>query len=119
MPPKMSPKQVFGLVSAGLITTLAASAAFTAPAEASCREYLGRSSTGQRITLDRCSINRITHRTVEFSYSLGHEQLYAEANCKRQSWKVQGVTHYSGSNATQKMIGIVCDPGSGSVVYSR
>jgi len=113
----MPAKQVFGLMSAALMTTIAAGAAFMSPAEASCREYLGRASTGQRIALDRCSINRIDHRKVEFSYFLGRERLDAMANCKRQNWKVDGVTHYPGSYATQQMINIVCDPDNGSVVY--
>ncbi|MGA7933341.1 MAG: hypothetical protein WCA35_07325 [Kovacikia sp.] len=116
----MPAKQLFGLTSVGLVTaTLAASFSFSAPAEASCLEYLGQASNGRPIKLNQCSISRVDHRFVDFSYSLGYEKLYARANCDNRSWKVNGIRHYPGSYATQRMIDTVCDPDNGGVVYYK
>ncbi|UBF25541.1 hypothetical protein K9N68_28850 [Kovacikia minuta CCNUW1] len=116
----MPAKQVLGFTSLGLFTaTLAAGLSFSAPAEASCLEYMGQASNGKPIKLDQCSISRVDHRFVDFSYKLGYEKLYARANCNGRFWRVNGVRHYPGSYATQQMIDRVCDPDNGGVVYYK
>jgi hypothetical protein len=88
-------------------------AAFTLPlptlAQSSIR-YLGRAVGGQPVRLDMSSIHRVSYRSVDFTYFLGPDERYSQANCEDGTWTTfrDGVVHTPLSDTTAEMVRIVC-----------
>lgn len=75
---------------------------------------LGQAVGGQRVRLDISSIRRASDRSVDFTYYLGNDSRYSQANCENGSWTTfeDGVVHTPQSGATNDMIRIVCQGSS-------
>lgn len=75
-----------------------------------CSYYTGTASSGQPVNIDRCSISRASHRSINFAYTLGSDRIYAQANCEARSWITfpARARHFPQSRATQDMLQIVC-----------
>jgi hypothetical protein len=85
----------------------------TLPAQAGdgCTYNLGKSSAGQAIELNLCSIRLIPKTfNVDFTYSLKGEPIKARANCRDRSWITlpERATHKPQSQATSDMLQILC-----------
>ncbi|MBD1914041.1 hypothetical protein H6G02_05670 [Leptolyngbya sp. FACHB-16] len=72
---------------------------------------MGQAVGGQRVRLDVDSIRRASGRSVDFTYYLGDDSRYSQANCENGSWTTfeDGVVHAPQSGATSDMIRIVCE----------
>lgn len=76
----------------------------------SCYHYAGNSASGQRVTVNLCSISRLNNQQVDFTYYLDDEPIASRANCISGSWTTfpERKTHLPQSRATQSMISSVC-----------
>ncbi len=98
----------------GLIPLMAIAATLpTVPAQAGdgCGYKLGKSSVGELIELNLCSIRLIPKSfNVDFTYSLKGSPIAANANCRSRSWITlpERVTHKPQSQATRDMLQILC-----------
>jgi hypothetical protein len=105
--------QLFPLAT---IVGVSFSYAQTATAQ-TCNYYAGQASGGQAVNVDLCSISRASYRSVDFTYYLGDEKIYSQANCQSRTWITfpEKVVHRPQSKATQNMLNIVCSyRGAGS-----
>lgn len=81
-----------------------------------CNVYMGQAVTGASVNVDSCSMQRVSERSVDFTYYLGQMRIQAQAHCSDNSWTTfhDGVTHWPQSTATQNMMNFVCDGSSGN-----
>lgn len=75
-----------------------------------CTQFVGTASGGQAINLDLCSIQVASYRSVNFVYYLGNDRVQSQANCEAGTWTTfpEGEQHRPQSDATQRMLNIVC-----------
>lgn len=71
---------------------------------------LGSAVGGQRVRLDLDSIQPVSDRSVDFTYYLGNDARYSQANCANQTWTTfeNGRVQSPQSGATAEMLRIVC-----------
>jgi hypothetical protein len=102
-------KSMVGVLMGGMVSLIAA----VYPAMAEKWVYIGKASTGEEISVDADSISS-AREGIRFTYSIGNETLQAAANCNNNTWYVlQYDTTYSPqSQATQDLLGYVCQAGS-------
>lgn len=82
----------------------------------SCNVYMGQAVTGASVNVDRCSIQRVSERSTNFTYYLGQMRIQAQAHCRDNTWTTfhDQVVHSPQSTATQNMMNFVCGNGSSS-----
>jgi hypothetical protein len=75
-----------------------------------CNYYTGKAVGGQNISVDLCSISKVSYRSVNFDYYLGNERIQSQANCQSRTWITfpEQVVNRPQSQATQDMLQIVC-----------
>ncbi|MEA5489446.1 MULTISPECIES: hypothetical protein [Pseudanabaena] len=75
-----------------------------------CDYSTGTAVGGQNISVDLCSISRISSRKVNFDYNLGNERIQAQANCQSRTWLTfpEQAVNRPQSQATRDMMQIVC-----------
>jgi len=75
-----------------------------------CDYSTGTAVGGQNISVDLCSISRISSRKVNFDYNLGDERIQAQANCQSRTWLTfpEQAVNRPQSQATRDMMQIVC-----------
>jgi hypothetical protein len=102
-------------LTAACATGLLVTASTTVWAQSSLR-YLGQAVGGQRVSVDLNSINRVSPRSVDFTYYLGNDQRYSQANCEDGTWTTfeDGVVHQPQSGTTSEMIRLVCNGDHGT-----
>ena len=114
---KLSPSSVLMAASISLLTsvvtsyTSASAAPLTPSAQTkSCLSYMGDSVSGQEIAVDVCSISRASEQSLDFTYYLGKEPIFSQANCTNGTWTTfpERVRHQPQSRATQRMVSTVC-----------
>lgn len=98
-------------LSAGVL----AIASSTAQAQSSLH-YIGQAVGGQRVSVDLNSISRVSARSVDFTYYLGNDERYSQANCDNGTWTTfeDGVVHSPQSATTAEMVRLVCNAGYGN-----
>lgn len=71
-------------------------------------ELMGNASTGESIYVDNSSINQ-SGTAISFTYQIGNETIFGEANCSANKWYASGYGEYAPqSQATQNMLNHVC-----------
>ena len=75
-----------------------------------CDYSTGIAVGGQNISIDLCSISRVSSRNVRFEYYLGDERIQAQANCQSRTWITypEQAVNRPQSQATRDMLQIVC-----------
>ncbi|MBD1871245.1 hypothetical protein H6F95_28850 [Cyanobacteria bacterium FACHB-471] len=75
--------------------------------------YLGQAVGGQQVNIDLNSISRVSARSVDFTYYLGNDERYSQANCGNGTWTTfeDGVVHSPQSATTAEMVRLVCNGG--------
>lgn len=72
--------------------------------------YMGNAVTGASVNVDGCSVTWVSDRSVDFTYYLGGQEIYAQAHCYAGTWTTfhDHVTHKPQSSATESMVNFVC-----------
>lgn len=75
-----------------------------------CDYSTGKAVGGQNISVNLCSISRVSSRNVSFDYNLGDERIQAQANCQSRTWITfpEQAVNRPQSQATRDMLQIVC-----------
>ena len=75
-----------------------------------CDYSTGTAVGGQNISVNLCSISRVSSQNVSFDYNLGDERIQAKANCQSRTWITfpEQTVNRPQSQATRDMIQIVC-----------
>lgn len=79
----------------------------------SCNYFAGTAITGQKVNVDTCSMSRSGNQNVDFVYYLGNQKMVSQAHCRYGTWTTfrDRQTHRPQSQATQKMLDLVCSKG--------
>jgi len=75
-----------------------------------CDYSTGKAVGGQNVSIDLCSISKISSQKVNFDYNLGDERIQAQANCQSRTWITfpERAVNKPQSQATKDMLQIVC-----------
>ncbi len=100
---------VYCLNVAILVCALVDSYSLSAQA-GNCDYSTGTAVGGQNISVNLCSISRVSSRNVSFDYYLGDERIQAQANCQSRTWITfpEQAVNRPQSQATRDMMQIVC-----------
>ncbi len=101
--PANSPKEELGSAAPIIGTS-------TKPAARTSNYYTGKALGGQSINLEANSISQLNYPSVTFVYYLGNQRIRSQANCEAGTWTTfpEKAVHTPQSEATQKMVNIVC-----------
>jgi hypothetical protein len=72
--------------------------------------FAGTAVGGQAVNVDLGSIRQVSSQSLDFTYYLGREQIYAQANCRGGYWVTfpERQINRPQSSATQRMLSKVC-----------
>jgi len=75
-----------------------------------CDYSTGKAVGGQNVSIDLCSISKVSSQKVNFDYNLGDERIQAQANCQSRTWITfpERAVNKPQSQATKDMLQIVC-----------
>ena len=76
----------------------------------SCNYFAGTAVAGQKVNLNKCSIDRVSSTSIDFVYYLGSKKFRSQANCNDGTWTTfaDRQVHRPQSQATQNMLDVVC-----------
>ena len=76
----------------------------------SCNYFAGTAVEGQKVNLNTCSIDKVSYRSIDFTYYLGNKKFRSQANCNNGTWTTfsDRQVHRPQSQATQNMLNVVC-----------
>jgi len=75
-----------------------------------CNYLAGKSSGGEIVNVDLCSISKVDSTNVNFTYYLAKEKILSQANCTNGTWITfpEKGLYRPQSKATQQMLKVVC-----------
>lgn len=103
-------KQLASFIGTFVLLSTLVSANDRAAVAQSCNYFAGSAVTGQKVNVNTCSISRVNYGRVNFVYYLGKREIASQANCNNGTWTSfpDRVTHRPQSQATQRMLDVVC-----------
>lgn len=77
----------------------------------SCNYFAGTAVEGQKVNVNTCSIDKVSYKSIDFTYYLGNKKFRSQANCNNGTWTTfsDGKVHRPQSQATQNMLNVVCN----------